>query len=266
MNALLESSSWVLSSLLIVVSSTLLCLGILWIARKKLSRTELKKSHDVAGFTFSIIGVLYSVILGFTVINVQNRYNVVLESIHTEAILLADLYQDAAYFAPDERNAIRTSLRHYINYVVKEEWGHTGDKTIDVNARAYIRNIWDSYYQVNLKNEKMTLWYTESISKLNSFLNARLTRQFNSMVNLGGMMWSLLIVGAVITICFMFFFGLENTRSHMLMTALLAGYISFMLFLVYSLDNVFKGPQKIKPTALEQVYTLFDQWDQEVSR
>ena len=147
---------------------------------------------------------------------------------------------------------------------MNEEW-YAGDNTIDVNARVYIRDIWDSYYRVNLKNEKMTLWYTESISKLNSFLNARLTRQFNSMVHLGGMMWSLLIVGAVITICFMFFFGLENPRSHMLMTALLAGYVSFMLFLVYSLDNVFKGPQGIKPVALEQVYTLFDQWDKEVA-
>jgi len=265
MNILFESSSWVFSSLLIVVSSTLLCLGILWIARKKLSRTELKKSHDVAGFTFSIIGVLYSVILGFTVINVQNRYNVVLESIHTEAILLADLYQDAAYFSPDERSNIRGSLRRYIDYVVKEEWGHSENKSIDMSARAYIRDIWDSYYQVNLKNEKMTLWYTESISKLNSFLNARLTRQFNSTVHLGGMMWSLLIVGGIITICFMFFFGLESTHSHMLMTALLAGYISFMLFLVYSLDNVYRGPESIKPVALEQVRALFDQWDQEIS-
>lgn len=263
MNTLLESSSWVLSSLFIVLSATLLCLGILWIVRKKLSRTELKKSHDVAGFTFSIIGVLYSVILGFTVINVQNRYNVVLESIHTEAILLADLYQDAVYFSPDEQTAIRTSLRNYITYVVNEEWWQSGDKTIDMKARSHIRDIWNSYYKVQLKNEKMTLWYTESISKLNSLLNARLTRQFNSTVHLGGMMWSLLIVGAVITICFMFFFGLENTRSHMLMTALLAGYISFMLYLVYSLDNVFKGPQGIQPVALEQVNALFNQWDKE---
>ncbi|MBS0648094.1 MAG: DUF4239 domain-containing protein [Verrucomicrobia bacterium] len=186
MHTLFETSSWVLSSLFIVLSATVLCLGILWFARKKLSRTELKKNHDVAGFTFSIIGVLYSVILGFTVINVQNRYNVVLESIQTEAILLADLYQDAAYFSPDEQSAIRTSLRSYITYVVNEEWWQSGDKTIDMKARSHIRDIWDSYYTVHLKNEKMSLWYTESISKLNSLLNARLTRQFNSTVHLGG--------------------------------------------------------------------------------
>lgn len=256
-------SSWIFASFLIVIPSILICIGILWIVRKTISAKELKKSHDVAGVTFSIIGILYSVILGFTVINVQTRYNLVQETVHTEAILLADLYQDAAFFAPQERDAIRASLRHYIDHVVFEEWWLPAERKVELKTRGYIKEVWDSYYNIDLKNEKMSIWYTESITKLNNLLNARLTRQFNSSDHLGSMMWSLLIVGGVITICFMFFFGLESFRSHILMTALLAGYLSFMLYLVYSLDHVFNGPQGIKPTALEQVYDLFDAWDQD---
>lgn len=75
------------------------------------------------------------------------------------------------------------------------------------------------------------------------------------------MMWSLLIVGAMITICFMFFFGLENLRMQMFMTALLAGYISFILYLIFSFDHVFIGPEAIKPHAIEQIAKFFDQWD-----
>ena len=74
-------------------------------------------------------------------------------------------------------------------------------------------------------------------------------------------MWSLLLIGAAITISFMFFFGLENLCSQMLMTALLTGYLSFLLYLVYSLDHVYEGSEGIKPVALEQVYSLFDRWD-----
>jgi hypothetical protein len=266
MSRLLESSSWVLYAFLVMAIAILFCWGILILVRRYISIKELKKSHDVVGFTFSIIGVLYSVILGFTVINVQDRYNAVSESIHTEAILLADLYQDAAFFPPDTCKIIRASLRSYINHVIEEEWGIYHDKTIHYHTRNIIKGIWDSYYAANPENEKEFVWYRESISKLNSFLNARLARQFNSWEHLGGMMWSLLIAGAAVTICFMFFFGLENWGSHMLMTALLAGYLSFMLFLVYSLDHVFKGPQAIKPTALEQVVTVFDLWDQDYTQ
>src|SRR5580700_5363196 len=106
MRVLLDSPSWILSSFLIIVPCTLVCLWILWMVRKRFSHKELKKNHDVVGFTFSIVGVLYSVILGFTVINVQNQYNLMLETIHTEASLLADLYEDAAYFSYEECMAI----------------------------------------------------------------------------------------------------------------------------------------------------------------
>ncbi len=263
MGQILESSSWILYALLVMAISVLFCWAVLILVRRFISIKELKKNHDVVGFTFSIIGVLYSVILGFTVIDVQNRYNAVSESIHTEAILLADLYQDAAFFSQNSCKMIRASLRTYINHVIEEEWGIFHDKTIHYHTRNIIKGIWDSYYSVNPQNEKELVWYTESISKLNNFLSARLARQFNSWEHLGGMMWSLLIAGALITTCFMFFFGLENWRSHMLMTALLAGYLSFILFLVYSLDHIFTGPQAIKPTALEQVQTVFDLWDQD---
>ena len=262
MSLLFESSSWIVSSLVLVAISIALCLTILLIVRRIFSAEEMKKRHDVVGFTFSIIGVLYSVILGFTVINVQDRYNLVEQTIHTEAFMLADLYQDAAFFPQAGRDQIRSNLRDYIQYVVTEEWGHSLKDQDHLKTRAILKNIWDGYYQVDIKGEKMKIWYAESISKLNQFLNARLIRQFNAEQHLGGMMWSLLVVGALITICFMFFFGLESLRSHMLMTTLLAGYLSFMLFLVYSLDHVFKGPQGVRPTALVQVYSLFDEWDQ----
>jgi hypothetical protein len=263
MRVLFESNSWILSSLLVVVPSTLICLWLLWMVRKRFSPRELKKSHDVVGFTFSIVGVLYSVILGFTVINAQDQYNIMLETIHTEAILLADLYQDAAYFSQEESTTIRISLRQYIEHVVKEEWWRTEEKTINVHSRQFLKDIWDSYYNVELTSEKVKVWYSESIAKLNNFMNARLARQFNSWVHLGVMMWTLLIIGAIVVIAFMFFFGLENVRSHMVLTALLTGYLSFMLYLVYTLDNAFTGPLGIKPTALEQVYTLFDEWDRD---
>lgn len=266
MSLFFESPSWILLALACVLPSILFFLGLLYWVRKHFSTRDLQKNHDVAGFTFSIIGVLYSVILGFTVINVQNHYNDVLQTLHTEATVLADLYEDAGFFSLPDRDAIRLSLRNYVNYVVNEEWGQQTRKGPSYQTHQVMGRVWDSYYNVSLDNEKISIWYTESISKLNNFLNARLTREFSAWEHLSPMIWSLLIVGAIITICFMFFFGLENLHSQMAMTALLAGYLSFMLYLVYSLDHVYTGPAKIKPVAFEQVSELFDRWDDLSSR
>lgn len=263
MDLIFNSPSWILSSILIVAPAILISLFLVWIIRKKISHEKLRKNHDVAGFTFGIIGVLYSVILGFTVISVQERYNNAEETMHIEATMLGNLYRDADFFPAVNQSAIRTSLRQYTNYVIKEEWFLPKTKNRRIRAENYLHQIWNSYTSIDLTTDKIKIWYEESIKKLDKFMNARLDREFSSWEHLGSMMWSLLISGALITICFMFFFGLENVLTQMVMTALLAGYLSFILYLVFSLDHVFNGPNRIKPVALEQTLLLFDQWDQQ---
>ena len=264
MDLLFESPSWIFSALLVMIPSMGISILILWLVRKVFTAEALKKNHDVAGFTFSLVGVLYSVILGFTVINVENRYIKAEETLYQEAMILADLYRESAFFLPGERDAVRKSLRDYVNYIIVEEWNMGESRKMNLGAQDEMDKIWNSYYDISLPDEKTRIWYEESIAQLDNLMNARLTREFSSWEHLGGMMRALLLIGAVITVCFMFFFGLENIKSQMLMTALLSCYLSFMLYLVFSLDHVYKGPEGIKPIALKQVVTLFDHWDKQI--
>jgi hypothetical protein len=261
--ALLESTSWVFSALLVVVPSILICLIVLWIVRKTISAAALRKHHDVAGYTFSIVGVLYSVILGFTVINVQERYNVAAETIHTEAAMMADLYRDAVYFDLPSRSAIRSSLRKYVQYVIQEEWDLQRKKIWSYDADTTLQNLWNSYEEVDFQNEKTRIWYEQTIAKLDRLMNARLAREFCSWEHLSSMMWSVLLCGGIITICFMFLFGLENLRMQMLMMTLLSGYLSFMLFLVFSMDHIFQWSPHLQPKAFQNALVLFDRLDEQ---
>ncbi len=265
MKLLLNSTSWILSALIIVLIAILLSMFILYLIHKYIPTRTLKKNHDVAGYTFGIVGILYSVILGFTVVNEQTRNNDVLQTIYTEAVALADLYREADFFPVSNRNAIRASLHSYAEYVIQNEWGISNTNAISIEGQEVIKKIWDSYHDVDLQDAKMKIWYETSISKLDTFMNARIARQFSAWEHLGSMMWTILLTGGIITIGFMYFFGLENFRSHMIMTSLLTGYISFMLFLVYSLDHAYSGAQNTQPEALEQVTRLFEHWDHDTA-
>jgi hypothetical protein len=255
-------STWVFTSLIVVIPSVLISLIALWLVRHIVSADALRKHHDVTGYTFSIIGVLYSVILGFTVINVQERYNAAVETIHTEAAMVADLYRDAVYFSESSRSAIRSSLRKYVQYVIKEEWDLQAKKIWNYDADTSQQHLWEAYETIDLQNEKTKIWYEQTITKLDRLMNARLSREFYSWEHMSSMMWAILIIGGVITVCFMFLFGLENLRIQMFMTALLSGYLSFMLFLVFSLDHVFQGSPTLQPKAFENALILFDRLDQ----
>jgi hypothetical protein len=261
--AFFDSISWVYTSLLFVVPSILASLLVLRWVRKKFSVSALRKHHDVAGYTFSIVGVLYSVILGFTVINVENRYNEAEETVRTEAMMVDDLFRDAVYFDEMSRSAIRASLRSYVNYVIKEEWALLPKKLWLYRGSAILENLWKSYETVDLTSVKSKIWYEQTIRKLDKLMDARLSREFYSAEHLGSMMWTILILGAIITLSFMFLFGLENLRIQMLMTALLSGYLSFILYLVFSLDHIFQGSPQIQPKAFEEILVLFDKLDQD---
>ena len=147
----------------------------LWALRKRITHQELQKHHDVAGFLLSTIGVLYSVILGFTVINAKERYDMAAGTVHTEAKMLIDLYRAAQFFPENERNTIRTALRGYIEYVLTEDWNNYKDH---VKASRAITKLWEGFENVELTGERTKIWYSESIQKLDDLLNARLERQF----------------------------------------------------------------------------------------
>jgi len=255
----MQNISWIVISLTLAAICVFFFSGALWLLRKKVPHEKMRKHHDVAGFMLGTIGVLYSVILGFTVINAKDHYTQAERTIHTEATMLADLYRDAGFFPEPSASSIRATLRDYVKYVLEEEWGK---KDNHLKAQRTIQQLWKSYASIDLTQVKTRLWYTQSISKLDKMMDARLARHFYAEERLGSMMWCLLISGALITVSFMFFFGLENLRSQILMTGLLVSYLSFMLYLVYCLDNPFSGSQGIKPTALEQSIPLFDDLDQ----
>ncbi len=261
-----ESFHWIFSALLVIIPSTLVTLVLLWIVRKNVSRAKLHKHHDVAGYLFSIIGVLYSVILGFTVINVQERYNRADETVQTEATIVTDLYRDAIYFDAKSVALIRANLKKYVTYVIDQEWGVPHDAVRRLKADEMLQDLWRGYETVELENDRSKIWYELTIAKLDHLMEIRLAREFYSWETLSDMMWTILILGAVITICFMFFFGLENLRMQMLMTSLLTIYLAFMLYLVFSLDHVFEGTVHITPQAFKETLLIFERLDQASTR
>jgi hypothetical protein len=256
-----ESPTWIIIAILIMVITTGITISILWVIRKNVSHIKLREHHDVAGYIFSIIGVLYSVILGFTVINVQERYNKAEETVHTESTIIADLYRDATYFDEASVASIRSNLKKYVQYVIQQEWVLPGDETRRLKADGILQDLWQSYQGVDLQSERSKIWYQQTIPKLDRLMDARLAREFYSWDSLSHMMWTILILGAAITICFTFFFGIENLKMQMFMTSLLTIYLTFMLYLVFSLDHVFEGAVHVTPKAFEETQSIFNRLD-----
>lgn len=249
----LDSFHWMCGALFSVGFFVAITIIAILIVRRFVQRKHLRESHDVAGFVFANLGVLFSVLLGFTVVNVQQRFDKVQENTEVEASYLDELYQDAEVFAKNDKERIQKSIKKYIKDVIEDEWPLMPRGEVSMTATASLKEVWKSYYDTDPAGSKQEAWYAESIGKLNQLTHTRLSRVLGGKESLGAEMWTLLIMGSLVMVMFICFFGMESTTLHLLMGASLAATTAFLLFLIHTLDSAFCGTVHISPEALIRV-------------
>jgi len=253
----LDNLSWGIGSVIVVLLFIAFSVIGTVIVRSLVNTSKLKAHHDVAGYVFANLGVLYSVLLGFTVVNVQQRFDKINEITQTEASHLEELYRNSEVFSESDGNLIRNSIKAYTESVINDEWPSLSNREFSQKTKETFNLIWKAYYNVGPLDSKQQTWYGESINKLNMLMNARLSRMLGGQESLGSEMWVLLILGGLVIISFMWFFGLDKIGTHLLMTSILASVTAFMLYLIYSLDTAFVGDVNIAPEAFKDILSFF---------
>jgi Na+/proline symporter len=68
--------------------------------------------------------------------------------------------------------------------------------------------------------------------------------------------WLVLLVGAVITVSYTYFFGMKNIKAQYMITTALTVTITLILFLIYILDHPFTGTSKVSADPLKEVIEI----------
>jgi hypothetical protein len=67
-------------------------------------------------------------------------------------------------------------------------------------------------------------------------------------------LWSVVLVGAFITITVTWFFDMRSQSMHFWMTIMFSGLLGLLIFLLAAMDNPFRGDISVGPEAFELVY------------
>ena len=255
----LETYPWFIGAIVLVAVFVLFTIvGVIFV-RSFVRPKTLQAHHDVAGFLFNNLGVLYGVLLGFMVVNVQQRFDKIKESIHIEASYLAELYHNAEIFPEKNKHEIQSAVKSYGENVLNDEWDLMSKGIHSASTAKSLKGIWKAHYDTDPATAKHRSWYSQSISDLNNLMKVRLLRLSESQSRLGAEMWSMLILGGIVMMTFTWFFQVKNLAFHIIMASLLAAITAFILFLIYSLDTAFSGEISVPREAIEQVLKSFEQ-------
>lgn len=246
----LDSLNWTISFfLLALVFMVFTTIGIFFV-RKAANLRHIKDCHDMTGIIFSNLGALYAVLLGFTIVNAQERFDQVKKATQTEVSLLIDLYRDADLFLGKERKTIEGAILEYIESIISQEWSQ---KSPNEETGRKFKNLLKAYYDAEIGTEKQKIWYTQAVEQLNILSDLRLARILGSQETIGPQMWAILILGGGAMVLFLWFFGPEKPLQHLLMASILAITIACSLLLIHSLDSAFTGNVSIRSDDLQKL-------------
>jgi hypothetical protein len=213
----------------------------------------------VAGFIYAVVGVIYAVLLALMVIAVWEEHEEAKATVREEANGLADVFWLAHRLPEPEGPRIQETARSYATVVAEEEWeamARGGGSSPQAWALMDEMRLGMQNLEVDARSEQVL--FEHGLDRIDALADARRSRMVEAEEGIPVVLWAVLVFGGVITVGFTYLFGLENTWSHRLMVAAVAGLIALVLFTVGSLEYPFSGGTRVGPEAFELVLRRFE--------
>jgi hypothetical protein len=230
-----------------------LCLSVggLLLVRKFVSHDTLSAHHDVATPFMSAAGTLYAVVLGFIVVDSLNSFEHARVTVEHEASALHELFHISEGLPAAAQHSVRENALGYCEAVVRYEWPSMESGHMSEQARHYMSQLWGAIASFTSTTQTENTIHGALIEQLTRIGNARDERRVEATSNGDPLIWGVLLIGAVITIIFTYFFSLENMRAQILMTVLVTTVLSLNLILVASFGYPFSGDVNVSKEPFE---------------
>ena len=247
---------WALALLLNVWLMGFALLSLWALRRWVLPRLHLNTDASLfyAAAVMQSVMMLYGLVAALTAVSVWSKHSQVSDTVSSEATAIASVWRDLGGYAPRDRDALREVLRGYTNQIIQEAWPEQRAGRVPRVGVEWLDRFQGLLFAVEPATESQKILHAQTLSAYNKLIEAR--RQRLDAVNSGlpGVMWFVLLPGAMGCLLFSLFFPIAEPRFQAVLVVALAGFVSMVLFVIVSLDRPFQGPMAITPDAYQLVY------------
>jgi hypothetical protein len=185
-------SAWIWG-FLVVGTAVCSAIGGMLLVRRSVTLSTLESHNQVAGFIYSVVGVVYAVLLAFIAIVVWQQHTSVQTQVEQEANELGDLYRNAQVFPEEVRTRLQNQIRAYSRIVVEKEWPAMVKGETSADAWAAFNQLWRAYQQLEPRNGYESVWYTKSLDRLDQLGDYRRLRLLSNRAAVPALMWVVLL-------------------------------------------------------------------------
>ena len=227
-----------------------------WLFRLFVPSERLSGHNDVAAALVSVVGVLYSVVLGFLVGTVWTSFDTAQQTADQEARYVENAFSFASELPEPVGTRVQSRIAQYAIEVRNVEWTDLSHGQSDPRARALLNDAIQKALAISapanaqpgevLKVESVV---DATVENLRSVANNRAMRLAQARDRLPFAVFEALVLGALAVITFVFLFGVKPIVLQMTMTAIVAGCIGLFFGLIVDLNAPYAGPIRVSPDA-----------------
>lgn len=211
-------------------------------------------SNEGVGDYLQTLGSVYGVLLAFVVFVVWSQKNEADKLVEKEADGLRDVARLARAIGGSARMQILRAIDAYVTAVVEREWPAMRKRQSSPEASHCLRDLWEIITVIDPQDRREQCLYAEMIRSFNALGDARADRLVNSGTRLPFSLRIFVVVGGVCLIGSMYLLSLPQFWRLALMTAIMAGAVSHILYLIHDLDTPY-GDWQVTTGPIERVRT-----------
>jgi hypothetical protein len=258
-NLLLTSTPLWIAAVVLLVPTTIFAMYGPVIVRRYVPLDRLKSNNEVAGFKFTAVGVIYAVLLAFAIVVVWERFNQADNDVANEAASAATVFRLTQGLDAPHAAAIRKATLDYLKDAVAKDWPAMDRGTWSNEVTDSLTAIYAAVLKFHTFGAFESLVVAEILRDVDRISEMRRQRLVAASGIVPGIIWTVLFVGAFITIGFTFFFGSANLRAQVVMSGALSILIFLGLLTIVAIDHPFAGAVKVGPDALVAVISDFQE-------
>ena len=249
-----------LSVSIVIALSVIVPTLLVWLARRRWPYPTMKENNELVGFTYAVFGLIYGVLLAFTIIVAWERFAETERIVMREATVLSQLWRDVKAFPADVANEFHSNLLAYVESVITDEWpemaarGTGHDKT-----RKIYEQLWEFTYRINPQTKNQEAYLAEVLSDINQLSANRRLRMLYSRMEINGILWLVLLLGAAPTIGYTLLFANKHGWVQVLITSSVMLIVLLSLLVALSLQYPFTGDVSLRPEAFKELLESFHQ-------
>ena len=231
-----------------------------WLLLRLFPAERLREHNDITGWQLSVLGTTYAVIVGFMLFAAWADFRTADQNAEVEASCLVTLYWAASGLPDTQRDEIRRLAVEYANTMVTTEWPAMAHGTVSHEASDVVQHFWAVASQPQNLTSTQQVSLEQTMGEISSIAEHRRIRQLQSETTLPGVLWTVLIVGGVLTLASACLFGSQNPILHMLQVVTLALMLSLSLVAIADVNRPFRSVVHVTPKGFENALRIFERY------